>query len=124
MDEKPIHECICENCGFRFQSSILMCRQCGSGKIHAVMIDDGPEWDVPAKDEKWTADQLARYLGLVYNNLFDDPEMRRKGAPPWVFGPEGALMSAIKEQLIHAFKIAKQQPAIVVPGIVRPGRIQ
>ena len=117
-----LYKCLCEGCGQRFESKVLVCPSCGSENVNAIRIEEGPTWDVPARDEKWTADQLSKYFGLVYNDLFDDPEMRKKGAPPWIFGPEGALLSAIKEQIIHAFKLASQQkPMIVLPGMVKPG---
>lgn len=84
------------------------------------------EWNVPDKGASWTADQVVEYLGLVFNDMYDDPEARAKGCPPYVFGPQGAFMAAIKEQIVHAFRmIAQQKPMVVVPGVIKPGgRIQ
>lgn len=86
------------------------------------MQENKPEFDVPAKGESWTADQLAKYLGLTYNESFGE-----EGQPPYVLETRGAIVAATREQIVQAFKVAstarmQPQPSIVVPGVVMPGR--
>lgn len=85
------------------------------------MQNERPKWDVPAKGESWTADQLAKYLGLTYNDEFDDPE---KNVPPYLFEDNAAFVQGAREQASVAFRLmekANKQPAIVIPNNMKIG---
>ena len=71
------------------------------------------KWDVPLKGESWTADQLAKYLGLVFNE-----DVETNGGPPYLLDNNGALVSVVRENISLAMK-PKEKPMVVLPNSMR-----